>query len=141
VKDPESKPDFSGTWRFNRSKSRLQIPPPDSTIFVVEHLEPAFRLSRTHMSGDKSDTFTLDLTTDGKEVEFLQDDLQIRARGYWEGETLVFDSSLLRGDEHATNVVRYTLSVTKDSLVAEERFRSKNLNYDNVWVMERENKR
>ncbi len=29
------KPDFTGTWKFNPGKSRLQIPIPDSAIFVI----------------------------------------------------------------------------------------------------------
>jgi len=132
------KPNFTGTWKFNPSKSLLQIPAPDSTIFVVEHMEPVFRLSRTHVVGDKSDTFALDLTTDGTEVDIVRGDLRLRARVYWEGETLVFDSHVVRGGEDASNIVRYKLAGTLDSLVAEERFRSKSLCYDNIWLLERQ---
>ena len=66
---PEStKPDFSGEWTLNREKSRLQTPMPDSTLFRIEHREPVFRLTRTHVVKGKADTFSIDLTTDGKEV-------------------------------------------------------------------------
>lgn len=132
------KPNFTGTWKFNPGKSKLQIPAPDWTVFVVEHTEPGFRLSRTHVVGQKSDTFTLDLTTDGTEVDILRGDLHLRARAYWEGETLVFDSHLVRGGEDATNIVRYKLDDTLDSFVAEEQFRSKSLCYDNIWLLERQ---
>lgn len=134
------KPDFSGTWKFNPSKSILQIPAPDSSVFVVEHREPVFRIQRTHVFGQKSDTFALDLTTDGKEVTVDRGDMQIRARVYWEGDTLVFDTRLARLGEEATNLVRYKLAETGDSFTAEERFRNKSLNYDNVWVMDKEMK-
>jgi hypothetical protein len=110
-----AKPNFTGTWKFNPGKSVLQIPAPDSTIFIVEHMEPIFRLSRTHVVGVKSDTFSLELTTDGTEVVILQGDLRLRARAYWEGETLVFDSHLLRGGEDATNILRYKLAATLES--------------------------
>jgi hypothetical protein len=133
-----SKPDFSGTWKFNPSKSVLQIPAPDSTIFIVEHREPVFRIQRTHVFGQKSDTFALDLTTDGKEATIDRGDMQIRARVYWEGDTLVFDTRLVKQGEEATNLVRYKLAETLDSFTAEERFRSKSLNYDNIWVMDKE---
>jgi hypothetical protein len=132
------KPDFSGTWKFNPDKSVLQIPAPDSTVFVVDHREPIFRLSRTHVVGESSDTFTLDLTTDNREVVMVRGDLRLRARAYWESETLVFDSHINRGGEDATNVVRYTLDGTLDSFVAEEQFRSKSLSYDNIWVLEKQ---
>ena len=132
------KPNSTGTWKFNPSKSTLQIPAPDSTVFVVEHMEPNFRLSRTHVAGEKSDTFTLDLTTDGAEVVILRGDLHLRACAYWEGETLVFDSHLVRGGEDATNIVRYKLAGNLNSFVAEEKFRSKSLCYDNIWLLERQ---
>src|SRR5262249_34009660 len=114
------KPDFTGTWKFSPSKSSLQIPAPDSTTFVIEHREPRFHLSRTHIVGGNSDTFSIDLTTDGEEVVRNQGDLEVRARVYWEGETLAFDSRLARGDEQATNVVRYSLANQGQAFIAEE---------------------
>lgn len=59
------KPNFTGTWKFNPANSVLQIPAPDATVFVIDHREPVLRISRTHIVGEKQDTFSLDLTTDG----------------------------------------------------------------------------
>jgi hypothetical protein len=132
-----AKPDFTGTWRFNPSKSRLQIAAPDSTIFVVDHREPLFRLARTHKVGQTSDEFELDLTTDNKEVSVQRADLLIRCRAYWEGDALVFDTQLLRAGESATNMVRYSLAPDGRSLIAEETFRSDALKYDNTWVLDK----
>jgi len=131
------KPDFTGTWRFNRAKSALQIPAPDATLFVIEHREPSLRISRTHILGETQNTFSLDLTTDGQEVSVSRDDAQLHARAYWDDDTLVFDTRLIRGGEEATNAVRYVLSTDRLSFVAQERFRSASLNYDNVWMMDR----
>ncbi len=131
------KPDFSGTWTFNRARSVLQIPPPDSSIFVVTHREPNFRLSRTHVYGGKSDTFTLDLVTDGREIPFAHGELKTVCRAFWEGDVLMFDSHLVKDEEHATNTVRYTLSAESNTMIAQERFRSERLNYDNMWILER----
>ncbi len=133
-----SKPNLSGTWKFNHTKSVLQIQPPDSSVFVVTHHEPALCLSRTHVYGEKSDTFTLDLTTDGRDVAFAQSGMNALCRAFWEGDVLVFDTQLTNGTERATNTVRYVLSGARDTIVAEERFRSKSLNYDNVWVLDRQ---
>ena len=132
------KPNFTGRWKFNPKRSSLEIPPPDSAIFVVEHREPIVRLSRTHIIGGKSDSFEINLTTDGKEVEVAREGLKIRARAYWEDDTLVFDSHVSRGDQEGSNIVRYTLNDTHDSFVGQEQFRSQNLNYDNIWVLERQ---
>jgi hypothetical protein len=57
-----TKPDFTGTWKLNHGKSSLQIPAPESTIFVIEHSEPHFHLERTHVFGGNSDTLSIDLT-------------------------------------------------------------------------------
>jgi hypothetical protein len=133
-----NKPNFTGTWTFNASKSELQITPPDATVFVVDHREPMFRLSRTHIAGGKSDTFEIELTTDGAEVVGEHGQLHFRSCAHWEGETLVFESHLVQGDETGTNVVKYTLDDTRDTLIAEERLRSTNINYDNRWILDKQ---
>jgi hypothetical protein len=132
-----TKPDFSGTWVFDPGRSRLEIAAPDATTFVVEHREPMLRISRTHVAGDRSDTFSLDLTTDGREVVVDRDGLSMHARAFWNGDILVFETRLVGAGEEGTNVVRYKLAQDRNSFVAEERFRSRQLNYDNRWFMGR----
>ncbi|OFW39627.1 MAG: hypothetical protein A3J29_16475 [Acidobacteria bacterium RIFCSPLOWO2_12_FULL_67_14b] len=132
-----AKPDFTGTWRFNPSKSALQIPAPDENTFIVEHHEPNLRLSRTWVSGANRDTFSIDLTTDGVDSVVERGDARIRARAFWEGDVLAFDSTVARGGVEGTNAVRYTMAEDGRSFVARERFRSEPLNYDNVWWMDR----
>lgn len=135
---PEAtKPDFSGEWTLNREKSRLQTPMPDSTLFLIEHREPAFRLTRTHVVKGKADTFSIDLTTDGKEVVKQTPEETLHSRAYWEGRKLVFDSRIVRGSREATNVVRYSLSDDGRVFTAEETFRGPKVKYDNVWVFDR----
>ena len=132
-----TKPNFTGTWKFNPAQSVLQIPAPDATLFVMDHREPALRITRTHIIGERRDVFSLDLTTDGQEVTVERDELRIRCRAYWDGETLVFDSRLSRAGEEGTNIVRYTLADDGETFRAEERFRSGALNYDNLWTLDR----
>lgn len=132
------RPNFSGTWEFNSSRSTLEIPAPDSTTIVIEHNEPGFHLKRTHVFGGNSDTFSLELSTDGKTVELNHAGLAIRASLRWDNITLVFDTTLNRNGEPATNTVRYQLSNDGQVLLAEERFRSDSLNYDNRWAFDRQ---
>ncbi len=132
-----SKPDLSGSWRFNREKSTLEIEAPDDTRLVIEHREPALRITRTHVSGDKQDTFSIDLTTDGREVLASHGDLRLHARAYWDGDTLVFDTRISRAGEEATNVVRYSLSPDGATFLGEESLRSATINYDNRWILDR----
>jgi len=132
------KPNFTGTWKVNLQKSKLQIPPPESTVFVVDHQEPSLRITRTHVFQGKSDTFTIQLTTDGKEVVHKDDKRTIYSRVYWEGNVLVFDSRIVVEGGEATNVVRYRMAKDGQSLTARERLRSPQRNYDNVWVMKKQ---
>ena len=59
------------------------------------------------------------------------------ARAFSEGDVLAFDSRVTRGGVEGSNQVRYTMAPDGRSVVAEERFRSAVLNYDNRWWMDR----
>ncbi len=132
-----AKPDLSGSWRFNREKSTLQIRAPDDSLLVVEHREPSLRITRTHVAGERRDTFSIDLTTDGREVQASHGEMRLRARAYWDGDALVFDTRIEKAGEEASNLVRYALSSDGATFVAEESLRSPSLNYDNLWVLDR----
>jgi hypothetical protein len=130
--------DFSGVWKFNPEKSRLQIPAPSASTFVVDHKEPRFHLTRTHVYDGKPDTWSIDLTTDGKEVIQQEGDQTLHVRLYWEGNQLIFDSKIILKDREATNIVRYQLSEDGKTFTATESFRGPRLTYDNVWVFDRQ---
>jgi hypothetical protein len=130
-------PNFSGTWRFNPLLSSLQIEAPHSSLFVIEHIDPIFRLTRTHVFPQKADTVSIGLKTDGSVVSFTKDDRRIQAHAYWDGESILFESKILRGDEKATNIVRYSLANDGNTIIAEEKLRSPSLNYDNIWILDR----
>ncbi len=132
-----SKPNFTGTWRFDPRKSALQIPTPDSTLFIIEHREPVFHFSRTHVFQGKADTIDLQLTTDGKEITGQHGDIEFRSRAFWDEETLVFETNLQQGEDDGVNIVRYKLGNAGNLLMAEESLRSRRLNYENKWVLTR----
>jgi len=131
-------PDFSGVWKFNAGKSQLQIPAPSSSTFTIDHKEPNFHLTRTHVYDGKPDTWSIDLTTDGKEVVQQEGDQTLQVRLYWEKNQLVFDSKIILKDREATNIVRYQLSEDGETFTALESFRGPRLKYDNVWVFDKE---
>lgn len=132
------RPNFSGVWKFNPAKSKLQTPAPTASVFRIDHKEPGFDLSRTHTYGEKSDTWGIRLTTDGKEVIQEEEGRKTLVRLTWEGNELVFDSRIVLKDREATNVVRYSLSEDGKILTATERFRGPVVKYDNLWVFDKE---
>ena len=132
-----TKPDLSGAYRFNPERSALMIQAPEETLLVLEHREPWLRITRTHVAGGRQDTFSIELTTDGREALASHGELQLAARAYWDGDTLVFDTRIRRAGEEATNVVRYALAPDGASFLADESLRSASLSYDNRWVFDR----
>ena len=132
-----AKSNFSGVWNLALQKSKLQIPAPDSGVFNIDHKEPSFHLSRTFLKGGESDTWSIDLTTDGKEVVQAGQTETFRGRLRWEGNDLILDSTITIKDRTATNVVRYHLSDDGLTLTATESFRGPRLKYDNVWVFDK----
>lgn len=131
-----NKPDFSGTWKFNPEKSKLEIPTPDSATFLIKHDEPDFQLSRTMVFEGNTDTFSVDLTTDGAEISFEHRGLTVKSHLIWQGKELIFASILTRGDEKGTNFVKYRFEDQGQTFIAEESFTGFGTSYNNLWVLE-----
>ncbi len=133
------KPDFSGTWVFNPSRSQLQIKLAlESGVFTIDHREPLFRFSRVFVVAGKEDALSYDLTTDGQEKVEEGPARTTTSRLYWDGDVLVLDERIvLKDGRRAVNVVRYSLQDGGRTLVADEKFRGPIRKYDNHWVADR----
>lgn len=61
----DQKPDFSGTWILDRSRSNI-----DSTIsdvvLTIDHREPSIRMTKQYKRGKKQITEEIEYRTDGK---------------------------------------------------------------------------
>ena len=133
-----ARPDLSGTWKLNRRESRLEIPMPDSTVFVIEHREPHFRLERTHVVGEANDVFCIELTTDGRSVHAAHRGINIVSRAFWDGDVLVFDSAMTAGNQTGTNIVRYELGEGGNVFIAVEKVDMGGHAHTNRWVFDRQ---
>ena len=132
-----TKPDFSGTWQFNKGKSSLEISPPDSSTFLIGHSGIHFHLLRTHSVSGKRDMLAVDLTIEGGWKKVDPGGKEFLARLYWEDDTLVFDSAMGQGSDRITNVVRYTLADDGKTLIAREHLQSEKHGHDNIWVFDK----
>jgi hypothetical protein len=105
------KPNLTGTWKLNLSKSKLasQHPPGDDR-YKIKHLEP--RLEMVH-GGDP-----YRYITDGKEHVANRSpvDGETLAKTYWDGDTLVIEKRQELGPGGSRWVSRYTLSQDGKSL-------------------------
>jgi hypothetical protein len=109
----EVRPNLSGTWKLNLSKSKLlRQHAPGDVFYKIKHVER--RLEIVHQ-GD-----TYHYVTDGKvHVAFrgvLDDAELLMAKTYWDGETLVIETSQEIGPGGARWVSRYRLSEDGNSL-------------------------
>jgi hypothetical protein len=131
------RPTFTGTWVLNLAKSQLQVPPPDSTIFLISHREPILRIFRTHARAGSLDTVTITLRTDSSRVDGELRGAASISRTWWEGSELVFALALTRGDQRASQVVRYSLSDQGRTFTAVEDVDAGAASHVNRWVFDR----
>ncbi|MGH7636113.1 MAG: TlpA family protein disulfide reductase [Gemmatimonadaceae bacterium] len=131
------RPAFAGTWVVNLAKSQLQVPPPDSTIFVISHDEPIVRIFRTHARDGRFDTVTTTLRTDSSQVDWELRDTKVTSRSWWEDDELVFWSAFSRGEQRASQVVRYSLSADGNTFTAVEDVDAGPASHLNRWIFDR----
>ncbi len=134
------RPNFSGIWVVNFKESKLEIEAPESSLFNIRNDDPLIVLSRTYKAKDYEDTFSLEMSTDGKEFDTSKSNIEIRGNCTWQGDTLIFESRLLRGNSEGKNVVRYRLSQDGRQLTADERYDGEPQSYHNLWILNRKNK-
>ena len=133
----QPRPNLSGTWVMNATKSRLEVPPPDSTIFVIQDSEPVVRIFRTHVRGEKRDTATIVLRTDSSRVDWAIGATKLISRSWWEGSELVFWTGFADPQRVGQQVVTYSLSADHQTLTALERVDMPPAPHINRWVFDR----
>ncbi len=85
------KPDFSGSWKLNSSRSDFgPMPPPDKWDMVVEHKDPSLKVKTTMANaqmGERNDE--AEYATDGTE----KTNGPTTAAVTWEGALIVFKTT------------------------------------------------
>ena len=87
----QPKPDFSGSWKMNREKSKFERGGPEDLLIKIDHKEPAFveDWKMTTPNGERS--FQAKYTTDGKETEQEVIGRTAKTSAKWEGDALVIE--------------------------------------------------
>lgn len=106
-----AKPNFSGDWKLNTSKSDFgQMPAPDSMTQKITHEDPKLdmHIKQSSQMGD----FERDVkyTTDGKESTNMIRDNPAVSVVKWDGDVLTFETKGKFGDNEFTMKDRWTLS-------------------------------
>lgn len=87
----QTKPDFSGSWKMNREKSKFERGGPENLLIKIDHKEPAFveDWKMTTPNGERS--FQAKYTTDGKETEQDVMGQTTKTSAKWDGDALVIE--------------------------------------------------
>lgn len=113
-----AKPNFSGTWVLDPSKSDFgAMPGPSSATDVIDHKEPSVKISvkQTNAMGDMA--FAMDLVDDGQKVSTWQIfGSEAKSTAHWDGDTLVVTTDATIQDNAIKIASRYTLSPDGNTL-------------------------
>lgn len=90
------KPNFSGDWKLDISKSNLgPLPPPTAMTRKVTQEEPAITVVNVTTGGPQGDqNVTLKYSTDGKESANNVTGIDTKSTASWEGNALVIVTKL-----------------------------------------------
>ena len=118
VSAQQTKPNLTGTWLLNRSKSKLSPHHvPGSVRYKIKHSEP--RIEMTLLFLGRTETYTY--MTDGKEraARLSLQEGAMQAKAYWESDTLVIEKHYAIPSQTvgaSVSISRYTLSRDGKSL-------------------------
>lgn len=106
----QGKPNLSGTWKLNTSKSDFGVlPAPDSQTNIITHTEPTLKVDVSAQSSQGAQNFTMNLTTDGKDSA-PYGPRQAKSAANWDGNNLVVNTKLTFNDQDVTVKSVWTLA-------------------------------
>ena len=87
----QTKPDFSGSWKMNREKSKFERGGPDNLLIKIDHKEPAFVEDWKMSTPNGERAFQAKYTTDGKETEQEVMGRTAKTSAKWDDDGLVIE--------------------------------------------------
>jgi hypothetical protein len=107
----QAKPNFSGEWKLNVSKSEFgPLPAPNSRTDKIKHEDPSLKVTTTQSGQNGDVTFDLNYTTDGKENTNEIRGNPMKSTSKWDGDTLLIETKGSFGGNDITLADKWTLS-------------------------------
>lgn len=128
------KPDYSGTWKLNLQKSKLEA---DWTkgltegVFTITQNGDKFTLSRYFIINGKKQKLKIKMNADGK---VRRKKILFKGRLEWMGNNL--HAKIYRNG--FSNVVDYKFGNNQNEFIADEVFIGRPQDYHNHWVFDRQ---
>jgi hypothetical protein len=113
----QDKPNFSGKWVLDLSKSNFEpLPAPDSQVRVIDHKEPKLKITDTTKDQRGERTRDREITTDGKENKTTVGGIEYVSKSHWDGNQLITVGTLKLQD--GTNIdIKETVELSDDGKV------------------------
>jgi hypothetical protein len=90
-----TKPNFSGEWKMNPTKSDFgQVPPPSFITRTITHAEPSLTIIEQQRSDLGDQSTTRKYVTDGTETTFSVNGADVKSAASWTERTLVVVSTV-----------------------------------------------
>ena len=134
-----AKPNFSGEWKLNVSKSEFgPIPAPDKRTDKITHQDPKLK-STISSSGQGGDiTYDMNYSTDGGETSNDIRGNTMKSVAKWEGDTLVIQSKVKFGDNDIEFRDKWTLSEDGKTLTVNRHIKAAQGEVDTKVVFEKQ---
>jgi hypothetical protein len=134
-----AKPNFSGDWKLNVSKSEFgEMPAPDSMTQKVAHDDPNLKIAVKQSSERGEFEFEAGYTTDGKECTNQFGPGTMKSTLNYDGETLVIVTKGSFNDNEFTMTDKWTLSSDGKVLTINRRFASQMGEGEQKLVLEKQ---
>jgi hypothetical protein len=113
----QAKPNFSGTWKLNVSKSDFgAMPAPDTRTDKITHDDPSLTDSFTQNGQMGEVTTEIKYSTDGKETTNHVRGNEVKSTAKWEGDELTIASKAQFNGAEVTFSDRWSLSADGKTL-------------------------
>jgi hypothetical protein len=101
-------PNFSGHWKLNAEKSKLDDPYQEER--TIDHKDPELTVSSKATADGEEQESTIKYRTDGQRTRNMIDGDPLFTTAHWDGDVLVFDSELISDTDTTELHDRWTLS-------------------------------
>jgi hypothetical protein len=113
----QAKPNFTGTWKLNVSKSDFgAMPAPDSRTDKITHEDPDLKDSTTQSGQMGEVSAELKYSTDGKETTNMVRGNEVKSTAKWDGDELAIDGKASFNGADVSLKDRWSLSADGKTL-------------------------
>lgn len=120
-----SRPNLSGRWELDKSRSAFgSLPPDESAMELIQHQEPKLTIAQIWKDSEGEHTLVWQITTDGTENLARMNETEIASRTVWEDSKLVTEWRMKRGAQLSQGKFFRSLSEDRKTLIVDVRRKS-----------------